>query len=1002
MNKSIPMLLVAAVSMVLLILAGCEEWWLPQETESGRGTEEPQNEPERPEPESTELKTRDVNILSKSQLESDLLAVAEDSLSFSQPVSYETGEFIAAEISAKTPYGILREVTSVSADRKTVMTVEATLEDAIERGTVRISGTLSPDDLTTASRAALAESGMVARGGGGLGPAAAGQLSFGYDLSATDGSSTLSGRVDFALGYELIAKYDHGLKDMRFSITSKQVFSVEVSAKGEFRNEWQLGRTLEFSGIPVVGAPWIVFTPKLDLHAGVVGGFEASVSTRHTASVTVGAECRADCDETENWNGINESPPSQTNGVTFEARQAGHLRVFVAPRLTFDLYGRFGGPYIEAVLSIGATAEKVTADQCLRKTIDARLTGKLGGEARVSVLGVTLTSAKLDEFEFEIVDPVVLWEESCAPTGPPTGLRAIANGAHQIDLSWTAPPDAEGVEIIGYKIEVSTEGETWRLLEDNTNSLATSYSHTGLPAESTRHYRVSAIDSEGNSSEPSSPAHATTEPEAETTFAPTGLRATANGPYQIDLSWTAPPDTGGVEIIGYKIEVSTEGETWRLLEDNTNSLATSYSHTGLPAESTRHYRVSAIDSEGNSSEPSSPAHATTEPEAETTFAPTGLRATANGPYQIDLSWTAPPDTGGVEIIGYKIEVSTEGETWRLLEDNTNSLATSYSHTGLPAESTRHYRVSAIDSEGNSSEPSSPAHATTEPEAESTFRACDACPEMVVVPAGSYEMGPVSPEYVNDAYFHKPVHPVRISEAFAVGIHEVTRREFDHFVRETDHDTGRSCWALLKEMALFKEIEGISWDNPGFMQNDDEPVVCVSWMDAQAYVSWLSARTGNKYRLLSEAEWEYVARAGTKTQQYWGDSDEMLYEQCKHANAADKTFERNYEGYHSGGKYCDDGYYQTAPVGSYEANGFGLYDMSGNVAEWVEDCYHFGYTGAPTDGSAWETGNCEVRMVRGGSWVSNWMNIRPADRSWRNAVGSRKVTLGFRVAKTLKS
>ena len=485
------------------VLLGCEEV-LPPEPKKPPVVRPPEPEPTEPE----------VHVLSRSQLENDVLTVTGNSLLFAQPVSYGKGDFITAEISAKTPHGMLREVTSVSADRQTIMSSDASLEDVLIRGTVTISGTLTPDDLTPASRAALAESGLVARRAEGLGSATAGELLFGYDLSATEGGSKFSGRIDFVLGYELTANYDHGLKDMRFSITPSSVLTVEVSATGYFREEWQLGRELSFLPRKIPRLPFpVYFTPQVELYAGVDGGFDASVMARHTASVTVGAACEEDCGNTESWNDVSESAQLQASGVSFEARTAGQVRIYVAPKLTFNLAGRFGGPYVKALPYLRARAARESGGECLHRALDAGLSGQLGGEARVSVWGKTLVSARLPEFEFAISDPVVLWERRCAAMAAPTSLRATANGAHQIDLSWTAPPVADGVQIVGYKIEVSTDGHTWSVLEGNTNTVATTYSHTGLPAESTRHYRVSAIGSNGTSSEPSNRASATTEQE---------------------------------------------------------------------------------------------------------------------------------------------------------------------------------------------------------------------------------------------------------------------------------------------------------------------------------------------------------------------------------------------------------------------------------------------------------------------------------------------------------
>ena len=233
----------------------------------------------------------------------------------------------------------------------------------------------------------------------------------------------------------------------------------------------------------------------------------------------------------------------------------------------------------------------------------------------------------------------------------------------------------------------------------DTKSTSTSYSHTGLTAGAIRHYRVSAINSEGAGPASNSDSATTEAAPATKPGAPTGLTATADGQTEIDLSWTEPSDDGGATITGYKIEVSTDGSNWSDLVADTGSTTTSYSHTGLTAGNTRHYRVSAINSEGVGTASNTDSATTEAAPATKPGAPTGLTATADGQTEIDLSWTEPSDDGGATITGYKIEVSTDGSNWSDLVSDTGSTTTSYSHTGLTAGATRHYRVSAINSEG---------------------------------------------------------------------------------------------------------------------------------------------------------------------------------------------------------------------------------------------------------------------------------------------------------------
>ena len=169
---------------------------------------------------------------------------------------------------------------------------------------------------------------------------------------------------------------------------------------------------------------------------------------------------------------------------------------------------------------------------------------------------------------------------------------------------------------------------------------------------------------------------------------------------------------------------------------------------------------------------------------------------------------------------------------------------------------------------------------------------------------------------------------------------------------------------------------------------------MNWNEAQAYVHWLSRKTDQGYRLPSEAEWEYAARAGTTTARYWGESPDQA---CDNANVADLTAKQQSKlifHIHN----CRDGYLNTAPAGNFRANEFGLHDLLGNVWEWVEDCWNNGYSGAPSDGRAWTTGKCSRRVLRGGSW-GNWPGgVRAAARS-RNSSRFRGYVIGFRIART---
>ena len=275
-----------------------------------------------------------------------------------------------------------------------------------------------------------------------------------------------------------------------------------------------------------------------------------------------------------------------------------------------------------------------------------------------------------------------------------------------------------------------------------------------------------------------------------------------------------------------------------------------------------------------------------------------------------------------------------------------------------------------------------------------FRDCKGCPEMVVVPAGSFAMGsPASEEGRRD--YEGPQHRVTIGRPFAVGKYEVTRSEFERFVAATGHSMGDSCWTY--EDGDWKGRTDRGWRNPGYRQDGGHPAVCVSWDDAKAYVSWLSRKTGHRYRLLSEAEWEYAARAGSGAARHWGNDGAG---QCRHANGADSALRNHYSDWKWRTATCNDGYVHTSPAGSFPSNTFGLHDMLGNVWEWAEDCWRDSYSGVPSDGSVWTTGgDCSARVLRGGSWVSRPGSLRSALRNG-NSTGDRYYYLGFRVSRTL--
>jgi formylglycine-generating enzyme required for sulfatase activity len=247
----------------------------------------------------------------------------------------------------------------------------------------------------------------------------------------------------------------------------------------------------------------------------------------------------------------------------------------------------------------------------------------------------------------------------------------------------------------------------------------------------------------------------------------------------------------------------------------------------------------------------------------------------------------------------------------------------------------------------------------------TFRDLPDAPEMVVIPPGRFLMGSADDEDARGDN-EGPQHEVTIGYAFAAGKFPVTFDEWDACVA----DGGGN---------------GYRPDDKGWGRGN-RPVINVSWNDAQTYVAWLSQKTGHAYRLLSEAEWEYAARAGTTTPFSFGSTistDQANYN-------GEITYGTGSEGVYRG---------QTVPVGSFPANRFGLHDMHGNIWEWTEDCYKVLYEGAPSDGSAWRSGDCSDRVLRGGSWGKFPQRLRSANRGGDRPT-IRDIGVGFRVARTL--
>jgi len=286
-----------------------------------------------------------------------------------------------------------------------------------------------------------------------------------------------------------------------------------------------------------------------------------------------------------------------------------------------------------------------------------------------------------------------------------------------------------------------------------------------------------------------------------------------------------------------------------------------------------------------------------------------------------------------------------------------------------------------------------------------FRDCANCPEVVALPAGGFMMGtPAAAEIASgmpapQAGKAAPVHRVTFAEGFAMARYPVTVAEFRAFVDESGYRPSDSCTTQHKHDGhfIYENARGFTWRSPGFAQGDNYPVVCVSAEDGEAYAAWLSRKTGHRYALPNEAQYEYAARAGTATAYYWGDVRDARA--CEYSNQPDLDQAKALNA-PSGPDYrfqCSDGYAFTSPVGNYKPNAWGLYDMQGNIWEWTADCWNDNYSGAPVDGSTWTAGDCDARSSRGGSYGNAVFSTYVAVRAPRHAsyVGH---SWGFRVVR----
>jgi formylglycine-generating enzyme required for sulfatase activity len=271
-----------------------------------------------------------------------------------------------------------------------------------------------------------------------------------------------------------------------------------------------------------------------------------------------------------------------------------------------------------------------------------------------------------------------------------------------------------------------------------------------------------------------------------------------------------------------------------------------------------------------------------------------------------------------------------------------------------------------------------------------FRDCDDCPEMVALPAGEFLMGSPDDELERRSVEGRP-RRVAIARRFAIGRFEITMEQFSAFVADAGMAVGGQCREIISVSGASARwgAPEASFRKPGFEVTGKQPVVCMSWHDAQAYVAWLGRRTGRAYRLPTEAEWEYAARAGTRTAYSFGNEASELCAYAKFADLASPF------GWH-GGCRGSVATYGAIPVGSFSPNPWGLFDMHGNAWEWVDDCWTPNAMEIPTDGSAFARPGCEIGVIRGGSWAAGFGRSRSASR-WPMPAAEHYQHVGFRVA-----
>ena len=543
-----------------------------------------------------------------------------------------------------------------------------------------------------------------------------------------------------------------------------------------------------------------------------------------------------------------------------------------------------------------------------------------------------------------------------APPGTPSALSLNA-GNGQVTASWTAGTGVSSTYTLYYATSSfgGADPTTKTGVVTVANLAATSHTVTPL-TNGTTYYFVVRASNVGGQSAASTEASATPQAPPDT---PSGLSLTA-GNGQVTATWNASSRAASYTL--YYSQSSFTSITASGITAVPNLIGTSRTVTGLTNGTTYYFRVRASNVGGQSAVSTEDSATPLAPPG----APSGLNLNA-GNAQVTANWTAGTGVSSTYTL-YHSQSPISSLTASDVTAVPNLTTTSRAVSGLTNGRTYYFKVTASNNAGGQGAASAQAFANPQrPFSDSLQGGAQSGPEMVALPTGRFSMGSPIGEANRDSD-EGPARTVTISRRIAMSRHEVTFTDYDRFA---DAVTGRS------------RPSDQTWGR------STRPVINVTREDAKAYATWLSTQTGKTYRLPTEAEWEYAARAGTTTAYSFGAS--ITCSQARYARF-------------SGGS-CDNSAAnrRTVAVGGFAANAFGLYDVHGNVAEWVEDCYVNTYTGAPTNGSARTTG-CEARpraITRGGSWSDPAQFLRSAGRApWSSPSSNRSSERGFRLVKDL--